>query len=60
MTVYDNTAPEVICPDDVTLECTGPEGVLRTDPRLVKRMGNWEVARRWLRVYPGKRVHDGS
>ena len=32
--------------------------VLRTDPRLVKRMGDEEVARRWLRVYPGKRVLD--
>jgi hypothetical protein len=21
-------------------------------------MGDWEVARRWLRVYPGKRVLD--
>ena len=27
--------------------------VLRTNPRLVKRMGDFEVARRWLRVYPG-------
>ena len=34
--------------------------VLRTTPRLVTRMGNWEVARRWLRVYPGRRVLDGS
>ena len=34
--------------------------VLRTNPRLVKRMGSWEVARRWLRVYPGKRVLDGN
>lgn len=34
--------------------------VLRTHPRLVKRMGSWEVARRWLRVYPGKRVLDGK
>ena len=33
--------------------------VLRTSPRLVKRMGSWEVARRWLRIYPGKRVLDG-
>jgi len=33
--------------------------VLRTTPRLVKRMGAWEVARRWLRVYPGKRVLQG-
>jgi hypothetical protein len=33
--------------------------VLRTDPRLVKRMGDQEVARRWLRVFPGKRVLDG-
>jgi hypothetical protein len=33
--------------------------VLRTTPRLVDRMGSWEVARRWLRVYPGKRVLDG-
>jgi hypothetical protein len=24
--------------------------ILRTNPRLVKRMGDWEVARRWLRV----------
>ena len=32
--------------------------ILRTNPRLVKRMGDWEVARRWLRVYPGKRVLD--
>ena len=32
--------------------------VLRTNPRLVKRMGDCEVARRWLRVYPGKRVLD--
>jgi len=34
--------------------------VLRTTPRLVKRMGTWEVARRWLRVFPGKRVLDGK
>jgi hypothetical protein len=34
--------------------------VLRRDPRLVKRMGDHEVARRWLRVYPGKRVLDGN
>jgi len=33
--------------------------VLRTDPRLAKRMGNQEIARRWLRVFPGKRVLDG-
>ena len=33
--------------------------VLRTSPRLAKRMGAWEVARRWLRVYPGTRVLDG-
>jgi hypothetical protein len=33
--------------------------VLRTTPRLVKRMGSWEVARRWLRIYPGKRVLNG-
>ena len=33
--------------------------VLRTSPRLVKRMGAWEVARRWLRVYPGTRVLEG-
>ena len=33
--------------------------VLRTTPRLVKRMGAWEVARRWLRVYPGQRVLAG-
>ena len=32
--------------------------ILRANPRLVKRMGDWEVARRWLRVYPGKRVLD--
>ena len=34
--------------------------VLRTNPRLVKRLGSLEVARRWLRVYPGKRVLDGN
>jgi len=34
--------------------------VLRTNPRLVKRMGSWEVARRWLRIYPGRRVLDGN
>jgi hypothetical protein len=33
--------------------------ILRVTPRLVDRMGSWEVARRWLRVYPGKRVLDG-
>ena len=32
--------------------------VLRVNPRLVKRMGDQEVARRWLRAYPGKRVLD--
>jgi hypothetical protein len=32
--------------------------ILRANPRLVKRMGDWEVARRWLSVYPGKRVLD--
>jgi REP element-mobilizing transposase RayT len=35
-------------------------GVLRTTPRLTKRMGSWEVARRWLRVFPGRRVLDGQ
>ena len=34
--------------------------VLRTTPRLVGRMGTWEVAHRWLRVFPGKRVLDGQ
>jgi hypothetical protein len=34
--------------------------VLRTDPRLVRRMGDYEVARRWLRVFPGKRVLNGK
>ena len=34
--------------------------VLRTTPRLVKRMGDWEIARRWLRVFPGHRVLDGN
>ena len=34
--------------------------VLRTNPRLVQRMGDFEVARRWLRVYPGRRVLDGK
>jgi hypothetical protein len=33
--------------------------ILRASPRLVQRMGSFEVARRWLRVYPGKRVLDG-
>jgi hypothetical protein len=33
--------------------------ILRTTPHLVKRMGTWEIARRWLRVYPGTRVLDG-
>jgi hypothetical protein len=30
--------------------------ILRTWARRVKRMGTYEVARRWLRVCPGKRV----
>jgi hypothetical protein len=34
--------------------------VLRANPRLVKRMGDFEVARRYLRVYPGTRVLDGN
>jgi hypothetical protein len=34
--------------------------VLRTDPRLAKRMGDQEIARRWLRVFPGKRVLDDN
>ena len=34
--------------------------VLRTTPRLVQRWGSWEVARRWLRLYPGRRLLDGS
>jgi hypothetical protein len=34
--------------------------VLRTHPRRVQRMGREEVARRWLRVFPGKRVLDGN
>ena len=34
--------------------------VLRTNPRRIKRMGDWEIARRWLRVYPGRRVLDGK
>ena len=33
--------------------------VLRANPRLSQRWGAQEVARRWLRVYPGKRVLDG-
>jgi hypothetical protein len=33
--------------------------ILRTAPHLLKRMGTWEIARRWLRVYPGQRVLDG-
>ena len=33
--------------------------VLRSTPRLAQRMGSWEVARRWLRVYPGRRMLDG-
>ena len=33
--------------------------VLRSTPRLAQRMGSWEVARRWLRVFPGRRVLDG-
>ena len=34
--------------------------VLCTTPRLVQRWGSWEVARRWLRLYPGRRLLDGS
>jgi len=34
--------------------------VVRTLPRLTERMGRHELARRWLRVYPGKRVLDGQ
>ena len=34
--------------------------VLRAVPRRVKRMGDYEVARRWLRLYPGQRVLDGN
>lgn len=34
--------------------------VLRTIPRLIERLGTWEIARRWLRMYPGKRVLDGQ
>jgi hypothetical protein len=34
--------------------------VLRVLPRLAKRMADKEVARRWLRVFPGKRVLDGN
>ena len=33
--------------------------VLTSHPRLVKRLGDWEVARRWLLLYPGKRVLEG-
>jgi hypothetical protein len=33
--------------------------VLATHPRLVKRLGSWEVARRWLLLFPGKRVLEG-
>ena len=34
--------------------------VLRVNPRLVRRWGDQEVARRWLRAYPGTRdVQDG-
>lgn len=32
---------------------------LRSLPRLVKRMGDWEVARRWLTAFPGHRVLEG-
>jgi len=34
--------------------------VLRTFPRLAKRMGTQEIARRWLRVFTGKQVLDGN
>lgn len=34
--------------------------VLRANPRLAKRCGDQEIARRWLRVYPGTRVLDGD
>jgi len=34
--------------------------VLRTFPRLAKRWSHEEVARRWLRAFPGKRVLDGK
>ena len=34
--------------------------VLQTFPRMLKRLSNHEIARRWLRVFPGKRVLDGN
>ena len=34
--------------------------VVRTYPRMLQRMSNMEVARRWLWVFPGKRVLDGN
>jgi len=34
--------------------------VLRTLPRLARRMGKQELARRWLRLFPGKQVLDGN
>lgn len=34
--------------------------VIRVNPRLIERLSDREVARRWLRVYPGTRVLDGN
>jgi len=34
--------------------------VLRTFPQMAQRVSAQEIARRWLRVYPGKRVLDGK
>ena len=34
--------------------------VLAARPRLIKRLGTREVARRWLLVFPGKQINEGD
>jgi hypothetical protein len=34
VTIVDDTAPEIACPDDVTVECVGNNGTPRDDPQL--------------------------
>ena len=39
ITVVDTTPPDIICPSDITVECTSHDGTARTDPQLAPFFG---------------------